>query len=65
MEENPTHQNYCTFPFAPDLTVRLTGNFLDRVSQAVRTIRDALKYSDWQTRRNGEGLIAFMQSIIK
>ena len=57
--------HYCTFPFTPDLVVTLTGNFMDRTRQSVKIIRDSLKNADPATKRNGEGLIEFMQRMMK
>lgn len=59
-----TSKHYCTFPFTPDLVVTLTGNFMDDISRSSKVIRDALKNADYTTKRNGEGLIEFMQRMM-
>ena len=61
MQGSLSHEDYCTFPFEPDLVVTLRGNFLDRMDESVKQIRDALKGRRTQIQRNGEGLISFMQ----
>lgn len=57
--------HYCTFPFTPELVVTLTGNFMDNTNQSIKTIRDSLKNADPATKRNGEGLVEFMQRMMK
>ena len=56
---------HCTFSFHTDQIITLKGNFLDHLPQSIKKIRDALKDSDNMIRRNGEGLIEFMQNIMK
>lgn len=58
-------ENFCTFPFSPNLVVELSGFFMDRTSQSVNKIRNALKDADPATRRNGEGLVEFIQRMMK
>ena len=64
-EKEVEEWNYCTFPFDEDSMVTLSGDFLDRLSLSVKTIRKALKDADPAAQRNGEGLISFMQSIME
>ena len=64
-ESNTSDSNYCTFPFSPYHVVTLSGNFGDKVSEAAQTIRNALKDADAATKRNGEGLIGFMERQMK
>jgi hypothetical protein len=63
--EPPGLMHYCTFPFSLDTMVTLEDYFLDSMSWSVRRIRAALKNETPQIRRNGEGLIQFMQKIMK
>ena len=63
-QKNPKHEHYCTFLFDPDIIVTLKGDFLDRLDQSVKEIRDALKNRTPVIQRNGEGLIQFMQRIM-
>ena len=56
---------YCTFPFDPDTVLRLDGNFLDQLSKTSQIIRNALKERSPQVQRNGEGLILFMERIMR
>lgn len=58
----PTDQ-CCIFPFGKDVTVTLGEDFLDRLSESERIIRNALKNQDPMIQRNGEGLIMFMRQI--
>jgi hypothetical protein len=53
----------CDFPFFINLTVRLEGEFLDDVEASAKTIRDALQDQSDQIKRNGEGLIMFMERV--
>ena len=62
-EEKQGH--FCTFPFMPDLIVTLDGNFMDDLDGAIGKIRAALKGSDQRVQRNGEGLIGFMEHIMR
>lgn len=39
----------------------MSGNFMDNVGDAANNIRKALKNADPATKRNGEGLISFME----
>lgn len=64
-DDGLAHEKHCTFPFDMDLTVLLKGNFLDRQNESVKTIRDALKDTTPQIRRNGEGLIEFMKRVVR
>ena len=57
--------HYCTFPFLPGLYVTLDGDFMDDLDGTVRKIRSALKGTDAKVKRNGEGLIGFMERIMK
>ena len=43
----------------------LEGDFLDRMAQSVKKIRAALSGQSPQIQRNGEGLIEFMQRIMR
>ena len=63
MNEDP-YKRYCTFPFLPDLMVRLDDNFMDHLDDSIRKIRATLKDADAGVRRNGEGLIGFMEEIM-
>ena len=67
MLENDTYHkgSYCTFPFDAELIVKLESYFLDKMNKSVKIIRDAVKDRSEQTRRNAEGLIGFMQRIVK
>ena len=67
MLENDTYHKgyYCTFPFDAELIVKLESHFLDKMNKSVKIIRDAVKDRSEQTRRNAEGLIGFMQRIVK
>ena len=56
---------YCTFPFLNDLIVRLDGNFMDDLGESTGKIRGALKNADPTVRRNGEGLIEFMERVMR
>ena len=56
--------HYCTFPFLPGLYVTLDGDFMDDLDGTVRKIRSALKGTDAKVKRNGEGLIGFMERIM-
>ena len=64
-EKTVSDRNYCTFPFTTDLVVTLSGNFMDRTDQSVKTIKNALKASDPAIKRNGEGLVEFIQRMVK
>ena len=64
MKNNTSQQRYCTFLFEPELVITLKGNFMDRLDQSVKMIRDSLINRSIQTKRNGEGLIIFMQNIM-
>lgn len=57
--------HYCTFPFTPDLVVILEDDFLDDLENSIKKIRSALKDCDAMVRRNGEGLIGFMERIMR
>lgn len=57
--------HYCTFPFDPDTVVRFDGDFLDHLNTTTQTIRNALKDRGPQLQRNGEGLILFMERLMK
>ena len=59
------HQKFCTFPFQLNVTVTLEGDFLDELDLSINTIRDALKNEDPLVQRNGEGLIHFMQAMVR
>ena len=54
-------EHYCTFPFDADTVVTLKGNFIDHKKEAIKLIRDSLKDKPAEIKRNGEGLIMFMQ----
>ena len=56
---------YCTFPFDPETIVRLDGCFMDQLAKTGNTIRAALKDRSLQVQRNGEGLILFMERLMK
>ncbi len=64
-DDKSSDTNYCTFPFTPDIVVTMSGNFMDNIDKSAKTIRDALKSADPATKRNGEGLIEFMQRITR
>ncbi len=49
--------------FDAELIVKLEGNFLDEMARSAGIIRSAVGDRSEQTRRNGEGLIGFMQKI--
>lgn len=57
--------HYCTFPFDPDTVLRFDGNFMDQLNKTSQTIRNALQDRNSQVQRNGEGLILFMERIMK
>lgn len=61
--EESRPQMRCTFPFTADLVVTLDGYFLDDLDASIKKISDALRYSSSQVRRNGQGLIEFMQWV--
>ena len=63
MTEKPI--KHCTFPFEPDLVVTLEGDFLDRMNESIKLIRDALKGRSAQVKKNGEGLIHFMKHVME
>ena len=62
---NERMDHYCTFPFDPDTVVRFDGYFLDHLNTTTQTIRNALKDRGPQLQRNGEGLILFMERLMK
>lgn len=62
--KEPDYISYCTFPFNPDVIVTLEGSFLDKMSQSVKHIRTVLRNEAPQIKRNGEGLIQFMKSVM-
>ena len=65
MGEDNISGNYCTFPFTTDIIVTLKGNFLDDLDKSIKTIRKSLKNENPQLQRNGEGLVGFMQNVMK
>lgn len=66
MDKNEaSDNNYCTFPFSPNYVVTLSGNFMDKINETAKIIRNALKDADAATKRNGEGLIGFMERQMK
>ena len=64
-ERKTKYSQYCTFPFDPDTVLRFDGYFMDHVTKTSSAIRDALKDCSSQVQRNGEGLILFMQRMMK
>lgn len=62
---NANSSHYCTFPFSPDHVVTLSGDFMDNLEESVSTIRNALKDAEPSIKRNGEGLIGFMERQMK
>lgn len=56
--------HYCTFPFLPNLYVTIEGDFMDDLKGTAEKIRSALKDTDAKVKRNGEGLIGFMERIM-
>ncbi len=61
---NNQQKKYCTFTFDAETVVRFDGMFLDDLENTIDTIRGALKNRSSQIRRNGEGLINFMQRVM-
>ena len=59
-EERP-HEQFCTFPFLHDIVVTLEGNFMDDKKKAISTIREALAGEAPPLKRNGEGLVLFIE----
>lgn len=57
--------HYCTFPFDPDTVLRLDGDFMDQLNKASQIIRNTLMDRSPQVQRNGEGLILFMERLMK
>ena len=55
----------CIFAFNIDVIVRLNGNYMDHMDTTKRVIREALKFSEDKMRRNGEGLITFMETQMR
>ena len=54
----------CDFPFFLNLTVHLEGEFMDDMEATARTIRDAVQDQSDQIKRNGVGLIMFMERLV-
>ncbi len=65
MKEDEISGNYCTFPFTTDIIVTLKGNFLDELEESIKTVRKCLKNENPQIQKNGEGLVDFMQWVMK
>ncbi len=57
--------HFCTFPFDPDTVLRLDGRFLDQLGKTSAAIRNALKNRSSQVQKNGEGLILFMERLMR
>ncbi len=57
--------NFCTFPFSPDHVVTLSGYFMDHTNKSAEIIRNVLKDAEYSIKRNGEGLIEFMQRMMQ
>ncbi|MBQ8161635.1 MAG: hypothetical protein IJ083_12945 [Clostridia bacterium] len=64
-DPGPKARKYCTFPFDPDTVLRFDGDFMEHVSKTSQTIRNALRGKSAQIQRNGEGLIVFMERIMR
>ena len=62
INEKPVPRHYCTFPFTLDKVVTLKGNFLDHKEDAIKLIRETLKDETPGIKRNGEGIIMFMET---
>jgi hypothetical protein len=63
-QKKPKQHDYCTFLYAPDIVITLEGYFLDHLDQSEKKIRSALRNTDPQVQRNGEGLIHFMHWVM-
>ena len=62
MRPNEKTREYCTFPFDPYHVLTLTGRFMDKKEETIKKIRDFLQDAGPAVKRNGEGLVYFIEN---